>query len=140
MNYLIDTCVISELIKSKPCTSVVSWINQCEEESLYLSVLTIGEIQKGIAKLSDLTRRDKLQHWLDYDLHTRFTGRIIQISEEVACTWGIMQAIAEQKGTSIPSIDGLIGATAIAHNYTLVTRNSKDMLHTGARLLDPWIL
>lgn len=140
MNYLADTCVVSELIKVRPNASVVKWIEGCDEDTLFLSVLTIGEIQKGIAKLSDASRRNTLQHWLDGDLRDRFAGRILHVSEEVACTWGIIQAAAEREGVPIPSIDGLICATAITHNLTLVTHNIKDMVRTGVRVLDPWIL
>ena len=138
MKYLIDTCVISELVKSRPNAYVVKWIDGCNQDSLYLSVLSIGEIQKGIAKLLDKVRRDTLQQWLDNDLHSRFFGRILPITEEIACTWGIIQGDAEKKGTPIPTIDGLLGATAITHNLTIVSRNTIDFVHTGATVLDPW--
>lgn len=140
MNYLPDTCVISELVKVRPNNSVVKWIEACNEDSLFLSVLTIGEIQKGIAKLNDPSRRNTLQHWLDDDLCARFSGRILVVSQDVVCTWGVIQANAEKEGAPIPSIDGLIGATAIVHNLTLVTRNVKDIVRTGAHILDPWTL
>jgi len=140
VNYLLDTCVISELIRSKPTASVVKWVSLCHENQLYLSVLTLGEIQKGIAKLSDIKRKDALQHWLDNDLKERFEHRILPISLETALTWGELLGIAEATGTSIPSIDGLIGATAMAHNMTVVTRNEKDISLTGAKILNPWAI
>lgn len=140
MNYLIDTCVVSELVKARPKASVVQWIEGCDEDALFLSVLTLGEIRKGIEKLDDQTRRRALQRWLDGDLRNRFAGRILPVSEEVASTWGTLQAAAERKGTPIPSIDGLIGATAIANNLTVATRNAGDLLRTGAMVFNPWDL
>jgi predicted nucleic acid-binding protein len=140
VNYLLDTCVLSELVKPRPNPTVVKWIDNCDEDRLFICVLTIGEIQKGIAKLDDHTRRDKLQRWLDDDLRPRFGARILPVSDEVACTWGIIQAENELKGAPIPSIDGLIGAIAITHNLTIVSRNTKDLARTGARILDPWSL
>jgi predicted nucleic acid-binding protein len=105
---------------------------------LFLSVLTIGEIQKGIAKLPGGSRRTSLQTWLDSELRERFSDRILAISEEVALTWGIIQGEAERQGRSIPTIDGLIGATAICNNLTVATRNEKDIQATGVRIFNPW--
>ena len=82
MKYLLDTCVLSELVRNKPEPKVVAWVSDCSEEQLYISVLTLGEIQKGISKLHDTARKDKLQHWLDRDLLNRFRNRIIPISED----------------------------------------------------------
>jgi len=140
MKYLLDTCAISELVKKKPSRKVLQWIQGCEEDAIYISVLTIGEIQKGIAKLADSQRKTKIQHWLDHDLHNRFSGRIIPITEEIASTWGLIVAKAEAEGKPIPSVDSLIAATAISHNLTVITRNIQDMVGTGARILNPWQL
>ena len=140
MKYLLDTCVISELVKNKPEKKVVRWVEGCDEELLYLSVLTIGEIQKGIAKLKDKNRKNNIQRWLDSDLRKRFTERILPIDEDTVLTWGVVQGEAELIGLQIPTIDGLIGATAITHNLTVVTRNEKDIALTGARILNPWNL
>jgi len=138
MRYLLDTCVISELIKKKPDKKVVEWIGGCAEEMLFLSVLTIGEIQKGIARLSEESRKASLQSWLDTQLRERFSDRIFAITEDVALTWGIIQGEAELKGKPLPTIDGLIGATAICNNLTIATRNEKDILRSGARIFNPW--
>ncbi len=140
MRYILDTCIISELVKRKPDRGVINWVEECMEETLFLSVLTIGEIQKGIAKLTDKGRKASLQSWLDSQLMERFDGRILTITEEVALTWGILQGEAELKGKSIPTIDGLIGATAICHNMAVATRNEKDINGTGARTFNPWNL
>ena len=138
MNYLIDTCVVSELIKDKPDRRVAKWIDGCDEESLYLSVLTIGEIQKGIAKLGVGARKSLLQKWLDSDLRLRFLGRVLPVTEAVAVTWGNIQGKAEAAGASLPTIDGLLGATAIVHHCAIVTRDENDLAPTGAEVFNPW--
>jgi toxin FitB len=139
VKYLLDTCLVSELVRKTPNPNVVKWVEECDEDLTFLSVLTIGEIQKGIARLGDKKRKATLQHWLDSELKLRFGDRILSISEEVAQTWGQLQGDAENKGITIPSIDGLIGATAVTHNLTIVTRNESDLALTGARILNPWI-
>jgi predicted nucleic acid-binding protein len=88
MKYLLDTCVISELVKSKPDKKVVSWIKKNDEDDLCLSSLTFGELYKGIAKLPDSTRREKLSHWIEHDLKERFAGKIFAVDRPVAKTWG----------------------------------------------------
>ena len=138
MKYLLDTCVISELAKAAPNRHVVKWLDGCDEEATFLSVLTIGEIQKGIAKLADGKRKDTIQRWLDVDLRERFSERLLSIDEEVALTWGLIQGEAERRGKPMPTIDGLLGATAIANNLVFVTRNEDDIRSTGARVLNPW--
>ena len=138
MKYLIDTCIVSELIKTKPSKKVVEWVSFENEENFYLSALTIGEIQKGISKLADSKKKEKLQSWITIDLKDRFTGRILDIDLEVAQKWGEMQGNAEKKGQVMPAIDALIAATAVCHGLTVVTRNIQDMQHSGARLFNPW--
>ncbi len=140
MKYLFDTCLVSELVRKIPEKKVVEWTAECDEELAYLSVLTVGEIQKGISKLGDKKRKASLQNWLDSHLLLRFNGRILPVSEEVAQTWGLLQGEAESKGIAISTIDGLIGATAITHNLTVVTRNEKDLTPTGAKIFNPWSL
>jgi predicted nucleic acid-binding protein len=140
LKYLLDTCAISELVKNRPHKRVVKWIEECNEDNIFLSVLTIGEIQKGITKLEDKRRKVKIQKWLDSDLKARFADRILPISEDVALTWGVLEGEAELKGRPIPAIDALIGATALTYNLTVVTRNIEDIIPTGARILNPWTL
>ncbi|MGP8330212.1 MAG: type II toxin-antitoxin system VapC family toxin [Methanosarcinaceae archaeon] len=140
MKYLLDTCVVSELIKKVPDEKVIQWIKVSDEEIFFLSVLTIGEIQKGIAKLPDSRRKFSIQRWLDRDLLERFSQRILTITIDIATAWGQIQGESESRGEPIPTIDGLIGATAIAHNLTVVTRNEKDLKKTGARIFNPWKL
>ncbi|MFN2267239.1 MAG: type II toxin-antitoxin system VapC family toxin [Desulfonatronovibrio sp.] len=138
MNFLVDTCVISELVKKEPDLNVVSWIRSCPEEKLFLSSLTIGELQKGVSKLEPSKKKNELQYWINIKLLNRFTGRIIPIDSAVAQRWGQIQAKAEQMGNPMPALDGLIAATALIHNLTVLTRNVKDMKTSGAEIVNPW--
>lgn len=133
--FLIDTNVVSELIKPRPSSRVADWIDAQEEQLFHLSVLTLGEIRRGIVQLAPSRRRRDLAAWLSGDLLTRFAGRILQIDQEVADRWG---HLAGAKRATIPVIDGLLAATALQHNLTLVTRNTKDMTRTGVGLFNPW--
>ena len=137
MKYLLDTCVISEVLKTRPNAQVVRWLNGCDESDLALSALTLGEIQKGAARLKDGKRKRSIQHWLDRDLRKRFAERILPIDDEVAMTWGRIQAAADARVEPMPTIDGLIGATAIRHHLTVVSRD-EALARTGALFLNPW--
>lgn len=138
MKYLLDTCLISELVKKVPNPAVASWLNEQDEQSLFLSVLTIGELQKSISKLPDGTRKDELQSWVEHDLALRFTGRIIDVEMEVMLIWGRLQGESERSGTSLPVIDSLIAASAKAHGLIVVTRNVKDIERCQVRVCNPW--
>jgi len=138
LNYLLDTCVISELIKPRPIKRVVEWVGSVNENLFFLSVLTLGEIHKGINKLPASKRRSALQEWVSNDLCQRFEERIIPISMKVAGIWGEIQGKAEKNGNKIPIIDSLIAATAIANELTVVTRNVGDMEKTGVPIYNPW--
>ena len=136
--FLLDTNIISELIKPRPEPKVAAWIEAADESLLYLSVLTLGEIRKGIAALPRTARRGQLEAWLASDLHARFSGRILPVDEAVADRWGLLTGEASRKGIRLPVIDGLLAATALSHNLTLVTRNATDMAATGVPTLNPW--
>ncbi len=138
MKYLLDTCVLSELIKKKPSPEVVKWISKIDENNLFLSVLTIGEIQKGIEKLPEGRKKDKLHQWVNYDLKDRFRNRIIDFDLKTATVWGQIQAHSELSGKAIPAIDGQIVATGISYGLAVVTRNTKDMEISGAILHNSW--
>ena len=138
MKYLIDTCVISELIKNKPNENVVNWITSADEQDLFLSTLTFGEIYKGIEKISNISKKTKLSQWIEHDLKERFKTRILPIDISVAITWGKIQGSAELEGKPMPAIDGLIAATGLAYNLTIVTRNISDMQQSKVGLLNPW--
>ena len=138
MNYIIDTCVVSELIKPFPCEAVVEWINQQEEATLYLSVITLGEIQKGISKLPENTKKANLQSWLDTELKWRFGNRVLSVDHVVAKEWGSIQGTSEKSGRKMPVVDCLIAATARVHSMAVVTRNIVDMKIPGLEIINPW--
>lgn len=140
MNYLLDTCVISELVKVRPDSHVVKWVGSQNEESLFLSVLMIGEIQKGISKLPDSRKRQQLQSWLQNDLPKRFRNRILEIGIGTARVWGQVLGACEKQGITLPAIDSLIASQGIFHKMTIVTRNISDMEPSGVPLLDPWTI
>jgi toxin FitB len=138
MNYLLDTCVISELIKKKPNPKIVQWIAKEEESSLFMSVLTIGEIHKGIEKLPESRKKEKLHDWVSYDLKERFHNRILNFDLQTAIIWGRIQAHSEPSGKALPAIDGLIAATGLSYDLAVVTRNTIDMEMSGVTLINPW--
>ncbi len=138
MRYLLDTCVISEAIKARPNRRVVDWLRTCVTSDVYISVLTLGEIQKGISKIKDEKRIRKLQPWLDQDIQSRFAGRILSIDSEVARTWGEIQGKSERSGRTLPTIDGLLAATALVHRLCLVTRNVDHFLEVDLKVLNLW--
>ncbi|MFI3197158.1 MAG: type II toxin-antitoxin system VapC family toxin [Methylococcaceae bacterium] len=139
MNYLLDTCVVSELIKVRSDKNVIDWIEALEEERLFLSVLTLGEIEKGIAKLPLSLRKSNLKTWLEQDLVLRFENRILNITPEIARYWGDLQGELEKQGKPMPIIDGLIATTALVHNLILVTRNVNDVKRSGVSILNVWL-
>lgn len=138
MKYLLDTCLISELVKKEPIAAVVNWLDEQDEQALFLSVLTLGELQKGINKLSGSTRKDELQAWVEHDLAERFAGRILDLDMETALAWGMLQGDAERRGEKLPVMDSLIAATATAHGLIVVTRNVKDIERCRAKVFNPW--
>jgi len=138
MNYLLDTCLISELAKSEPSKKVVDWVLRENETNFYVSVLTFGELHKGIEELPESKKKEKLRIWVENELRNRFQNRIIGIDIRVSITWGKIQSIAEKKGKPMPAIDSLIAATGIAHGMMVVTRNISDMEQSGVDLFNPW--
>ncbi len=138
MNFLLDTCVISEVIKPEPSKKVMLWLRKHNEETFYISVLTLGEIHKGIEKSADAKRKQKLHLWVEYDLRERFRKRILPIDSQVAMIWGQVQGKTEIEGRAMPTIDGLIAATGLSYNLVVVTRNLSDMEPSGVALYNPW--
>lgn len=138
MKYLLDTCVISELVARNPLGKVVEWIDRIDPEQVYLSVVTIGEIRKGIQKLPDSQRKTALQEWLTHDLLDRFQGRILPIDTEVMLTWGRLVGNLELQGKKMAAMDSLIAAIVLHDGLTLVTRNEEDFKHAGIPLANPW--
>ncbi len=138
MNYLLDTSAVSEVIKPQPDSAVIEWMAQADEEALYLSVLTIGELEKGIAKLADGRRRTRLQAWVRRDLVARFAGRLLPVDLLVADRWGALTGESERKGLPLPVLDSLIAATCLVHGLTAVTRNRTDFERCGVECFSPW--
>jgi predicted nucleic acid-binding protein len=136
--FLLDTNIISELVKPQPEANVTGWVENTDESLLYLSGLTLGEIRRGIAALPQSRRRATLEAWLDKDLRARFEGRILVIDQEVADRWGLLTATARNSGIVLPVIDGLLAATALEHNLTLVTRDTGQIPSMGVPLFNPW--
>lgn len=136
--FLLDTNVISELVRPRPDPHVVLWIEGADEALLHLSVLTVGEIRKGIMRLADPRRRADLENWVDGSLALRFSGRILPIDLAVADRWGRLSAESVVRRTPLPVVDALLAATALEHDMTLVTRNTKDLARISVPLFNPW--
>ena len=135
MSYLIDTNVLSELRRKVPDPSVVRWFSQRPAGTLYLSVLTLGEIRKGIEAMPDPPRRLVLLDWLETELPAFFSGRILAVDLAVADRWGRMVVLA---GRPLPAIDSLLAATASRHEFILVTRNLRGVQGPGVQIVNPW--
>ena len=138
MTYLLDTCVISELVARQPNHDVVQWIDGVQEDELCLSVITVGEIKRGIEKLADSQRKHDLAAWLEDDLLARFGDRILPIDVPVMLVWGQLGSDMEKRGKPMPAIDSLIAATCLEAGLSLVTRNVSDFAHSGVKVINPW--
>lgn len=134
---LLDTCVISELAKPVPDATVMTWIASVPDDSIRISVLTLGEIRKGAELLEAGPRRQRVEEWLE-GLRTTFIDRLLEVDVEVALTWGAICALGRRTGKARPPVDALLAATAVWHNLTLATRNVSDFDGTGARVVNPW--
>ena len=135
MSYLLDTNVISELVRPKPAKAVLAWFENIPSEALHISVLTLGEIRKGIESMPDGARREKLRLWLEHELADWFGSRILPVDIPIADRWGRLLA---QVKRPVPSIDSLLAATALHHELRLVTRNQKDFDYPGLEVINPW--
>lgn len=140
MKYLLDTNVISELIARTPNQQIVDWIDSLDPETVYLSVITIGELRKGIEKLAPSQRKDELTLWLETDLLSRFAEKLVDITVDVMLVWGELTGRLERTGKPMAAIDSLIAASVLEGKYTLVTRNEDDFQGTGVPLVNPWKL
>ena len=138
MIYLLDTCLISELVAKQPNQKVLDWVDAQVPETLYLSVITIGEIAKGICKLTPSKRKESLTTWLNETLPNRFEHRILTLDVSTMVLWGNLVGQLEQNGRPLPAMDSLIAAIALQHSLSLVTRNEKDFAGTGVVIINPW--
>lgn len=137
MSYLLDTCTLSEFIKKIPDKNVIRWFHGQAEESQYISVMTIGEIQKGISRLAASKRKSELQIWFEAVL-ARYDRRILPVRLETALFWGKLRADLDTRGVPLPLIDSLIAATALEHDLTIVTRNEDDFTPANVKVLNIW--
>ena len=137
MRTLVDTCVLSEVQRKQGNPQVRERFEALAEEDIYLSVLTLGEIRKGIDKLRASAKKRSLSVWFD-QLVLSAEQRILPIDLETAVIWGEVAAKCEKQGKTIPAVDGLIAATALRYGLHLMTRNVTDFESTGVMLVNPW--
>ena len=138
MNYLLDTCVLSEFTRRQPEPRVVDWLNSIDEEKLFISVITIGEIQRGVERLPDSHRKTELLVWMNTGLLTRFAGRMVLIDAPTMFLWGSLVARLEDAGHPLGVMDSLILASALQNNLIIATRNVADFLPGGGQVINPW--
>ena len=138
MKYLLDTNIISEFISKTPNKKVIDYILTLNENDIYLSVITIGEIKAGVEKLANSQKKDKLLYWLENDLLVRFKNRIINIDIEVILQWATVNTQLKQMGKPLPLMDSLIGATTQAKDMILLTRNEKDFQNLDIQIVNPF--
>jgi toxin FitB len=138
VSWLLDTCVISEMVKPRPAPAVITWINDQAEDELFLSVLTLAELESGIVRLAGGRKKESLIFWVEHRLKPRFNGRLLSFDEETAILWGRLLGTAESQGKKLPLLDSMLAATALRQGLTLVTRNTNDVVKTGVRLFNPW--
>jgi predicted nucleic acid-binding protein len=137
VNDLLDTCVLSELVKPQPEPTVLAWVASRPESALYVSAMTLAELHRGVNKLPESKRREELANWLQ-QLEMGFEDRLLPFTQTTAHAWAQMTVQAEQQGRPMAAFDSIIAATAKAHGLRLVTRNVKDFAHAGVQLLNPW--
>ena len=137
MRYLLDTCVLSELVKNAPNPRVLRWLENQKEQSLCTSAMTCAELHRGVGRLPASKRKSELSLWLQ-NLEAGFEGRILAFDQSVAQVWSQMTVEAQARGKSMAAFDSIIAATARKHGCHLVTRNIRDFAHAGLDLLNPW--
>jgi toxin FitB len=138
MSFLLDTNVVSEWTKPQPNAGVITWLEEADEDRVFLSVATLAELRHGIERLAPGSRRKKLDSWLSEELPLRFESRILPVTTAVADEWGRVIARCEAGGRPLAAMDGLIAATATVHELTLVTRSTSDFETALKALLNPW--
>ncbi len=138
MNFLLDTCVLSEFTRRKPNEKVISWLDQVHEDQLYISVITVGEVMHGIERLPESHRKTELLTWLNSGLIQRFDQRILPIDTGTMISWGSLIARMERDRRPLSAMDALIIATALHNELVIVTRNISDFLTCGIQVINPW--
>jgi toxin FitB len=138
MAWLVDTCALSESTRPKPDARVAAFMDRLDWDQTYISVISLGEIWKGIQKLPTSRRRDELQRWLTHTLVPSLVNPPLPIDLDVAFRWGKLRAALDDQGNMKPTLDCLLAATALVYDLTIVTRNERDFLHTGVQVFNPW--
>ena len=138
MSFLLDTNVVSEWVKPQPHHGVVAWLGEVDEDAVFLSVVTLAELRRGIDRLPGGRRKQRLEVWLRDELPLRFTGRSLGIGDEIADAWGRLVARSEASGRAMSPMDAFIAATAVVHGLTLVTRNVADFRGVLPKIVNPW--
>jgi predicted nucleic acid-binding protein len=138
LSFLLDTNVISEWVKPKPHAGVIRWLAEADEDRVFISVISIAEVRRGLERMANGQRRDRIAAWLWEDLPARFEGRILPVDLAVAQEWGVTVERARSRGIGLGIMDAFLAATAEARELTLVTRNTKDFRGLGMEIFDPW--
>jgi predicted nucleic acid-binding protein len=138
VSFLLDTNVVSEPTRRQPEPRVIEWMAAQPDETLFISALTLGELRRGILLLDEGKKRRALLRWLEQEIEPGFGGRIVAVDAAVMRAWAELQERAARSGRTLPVMDGLFAASALAHDFTLVTRNTADFAATGVNLLNPW--
>jgi toxin FitB len=139
VSYLLDTNAVSEWIKPRPDPLLMGWMASADEDRVFLSVVSVAEIRRGIELMAPGLRRDRLTTWLANELPARFEQRVLAIDQRVADTWGCITARAQRNGIGLDTVDACLAATARVYGLTLVTRNTSDFVGLGIDLLNPWL-
>lgn len=139
MTYLLDTACVSEWVKPRPDPGVVRWLAEVDEDRTYLSVITLGELRRGVERMPAGRRQQRLTEWVTYHLPERFAGRVLPVGPEVATAWGRLTARLEQRGRPVGAVDALLAATAETHHLQVVTRNVADFTPAGVEVVNPWL-
>ena len=138
MNYLLDTCVLSEFTRRVPDEKIIRWIQSIDEAMLFLSAITIGEIKNGVEALPDSHRKNDLLVWLNEGVINRFGERILTLDTQTMLVWGGLRARTNKTGATMALFDSLIAATALRSNLMVATRNTSDFIASGVQLINPW--
>ena len=138
MNYLLDTCVLSEFTCREPEEKIIRWVDSIDEEKIFISVITLGEIQRGAERLPESARKTELLVWMNTALSERLAGRMLPLDASTMLLWGSLTARLERLGQPLPVMDSLIAATALQHSLIIATRNLADFSITGVQVINPW--
>ncbi len=138
MSFLLDTTAVSEWMKPSPNPGVIRWLDEVDEDRVYLSVMTLAELRYGAERLAPGARKSRLETWLREELPLRFEGRLLNIETTIANAWGRIMSRCSAAGKPIGVMDAFFAATAEVHALTFVTRNVPDFTSSGVSLINPW--